>query len=74
MFSKRFSNIIYVCIFITSIKSEVVKNDEGDLKFFNVDNPMVEGFGKDYKPFYQDLKIKPRYLQGAYEHEIKISK
>ena len=73
MYSKQFSFLICISILNMSVHTKINENEEDNLNFFSSDNAMVEGLEKDFKPFYEDLKIKPRYLQGAYEHEIKIS-
>lgn len=56
------------------IISRVTHEQTDNLDSLTFESPMVEFPEKDFKPFYQDLKIKPRYLQGAYTHQIKISK
>lgn len=52
----------------------IEKIDFEDDHHSHVSDEMIQIAKDDFKPFYHDLYIKERYLQGAYLHPLKISK
>ena len=57
----------------TTLNSKELNENHLDHDHAHINDEMVEIPKDEFKPFFQDLFIKERYLQGAYLHPLKIS-
>lgn len=75
MFSLRAMKIFCVALlFLARVDSALNRRGAARVDPPRVKDQMTEFPEADFQPFFQDLRIKPRYLQGAYSHPIKISR